>query len=95
MSLMTLSPWNNSNSCRKSLLLFLFLLNIVGTTSRSLFVSCHSPAPPAPAPPAGGGEGDRCGGYWWAIGESNEGIKGQTGVGGCIGRNHCCWSIGR
>jgi hypothetical protein len=64
MTLMTLSPWNSSNSCRKSSLLFLFPLNIVGTTPHSLSVSCRPPAPPAPAPaPApGGGEGDWCGG---------------------------------
>jgi hypothetical protein len=75
--------------------LFLFSLNIVGTTPRSLSVSCCPPAPPAPAPaPAPrGGKGDQCEGRWWAIGESNEGVKGQMGVGGCVGGNHCCWSI--
>jgi hypothetical protein len=91
-SLMTLSPWNSSNSCRKSLLLFLFPLNIAGTTPHSLFVSCHSPVPfaPTPASAPGGGEGDRCGGCWWAISESNEGVKGQTGIGGCVSGNHYC-----
>jgi hypothetical protein len=78
MLLVTLSPWNSSNSHRKSLLLFLFPLNIAGTTPHSLSVSCCPPAPPAPAPaPAPrGGERDRCKGHWWAIGESNEGVKG-------------------
>jgi hypothetical protein len=92
MLLVTLSPWNSSNSCRKSSLLFLFPLNIVGITPHSLSVSCHPPAPPAPppAPPPGGGERDWCEGHWWAIGESNEGIKGRTGIGGCVSGDHCC-----
>jgi hypothetical protein len=74
--LVTLSPQNSSNSHRKSLLLFLFPLNIVGTTPHSLSVSCCPLALPAPAPPPGGGKGDQCGGRWWAIGESNKGVKG-------------------
>jgi hypothetical protein len=92
MSLVTLSPQNSLNSCRKSSLLFLFPLNIVGTTPHSLSVSCRPPAPsaPAPAPAPGGGESNQCGGCWWAIGESNEGIKGRTGVRGCVSGNHCC-----
>jgi hypothetical protein len=78
MSLVVLSPQSSSSSCRKSLLLFLFLLNIAGTTPCSLSVNYCPPAPPAPAPaPAPrGGESNWCGGCWWAIGKSNEGVKG-------------------
>jgi hypothetical protein len=63
---MVLSPWNNSNSCRKSLLLFLFPLNIAGTTPCSLSVSYCPPAPPACYSPIlpEGGEGDWCEGGW-------------------------------
>jgi hypothetical protein len=79
------------------LLLFLFPLNIAGTTPYSLSVSCYPSALPdcCPSSPLKGGKDAWYRDCWCTIYKSNGSVEDITGVEGYINGNHCHWSTGR